>query len=410
LQRFLILGVLVAYPRDLAGRRRVFDLVGSGLTIKAAAGVAGVSYSAAWTWCTQVGGVMPRPAVYHGRFLSRDERYEIGRLRDAGLGVREIARAVRRDPGTISRELARNTNRRTGRYEPERAHRLAHERQRRPKSRKLASSARLRDWVQARLNVQDSPEQIAGRLKVEFPDDPQMRLSAETIYQGIYLRSVGQLRREMRSHLRTGRVTRRPRAARTARTANRGRIVDAVSISERPEEVEGRLVPGHHEGDLILGTMASNSAIGTIVERTTGFVTLVHLPHGHNAEQVAAAVAQQVTQLPEQLRKTLTWDRGKEMARHQQLAAATGMKIYFADPYSPYQRGTNENTNGLLRQYFPKGTDLSVHPADELHRVADILNNRPRKRLGFRTPNEVMTSLIEEDGTAEITVCEVRPD
>lgn len=385
------------YPRDLAGRRRVFDLVSSGLTIKAAAKGAGVSYSAAFTWCGQVGGVMPRAAVYSPRFLSRDERYEIGRLRDAGLGVRAIARAVGRDPGTVSRELARNNNRRTSRYEPERAHRLAHERQRRPKPRKLATNERLREWVQSRLDVQDSPEQIAGRLKVDFPDDRQMRLCPETIYQAIYLCSVGQLRREMRSHLRTARVARKPRAARTARSDHRGRIVDAVSIHERPEEVEARLMPGHHEGDLIKGSTASNSAIGTIVERTTGFLSLVHLPDGYGADAVAAAIAAQVTQLPEQMRKTLTWDRGLEMARHKQLAADTGMKIYFADPYSPYQRGTNENTNGLLRQYFPKGSDLSVHPAEELHRVAEILNNRPRKRLGFHTPNEVMTSLIEED-------------
>jgi IS30 family transposase len=381
----------------VCGRRRVFDLVSSGLTIKAAARVAGVSYSAAWTWCAQVGGVMPRPVVYSAGFLSREERYEIARLRDAGRGVREIARAVGRDPGTISRELARNSNARTGRYEPERAHRLAQQRQRRPKQRKLAGNARLREWVQARLDVQDSPEQIAGRLRVEFPDDPQMRLSAETIYQAIYLRSVGQLRRELRSHLRSGRLARRARASRTSRSENRGRILDAVSIRERPEEVEARLVPGHHEGDLILGSVASKSAIGTIVERATGFLTLVHLPRGHSAEQVAAAVAEQVTQLPEQMRKTLTWDRGKEMARHHHITAATGMKIYFADPYAPYQRGTNENTNGLLRQYFPKGTDLSIHPAEELQRVADILNNRPRKRHGFRTPTEVMTSLIEND-------------
>jgi transposase, IS30 family len=385
------------YPRDFAGRRRVFDAVSSGLTIKAAAAVAGVSYSAAWTWCTQVGGVMPRAAVYNPRFLAREDRYEIGRLGDGGLGIREIARAVGRDPGTISREVARNSNPRTGRYEPERAHRLAHERQRRPKSRKLAANAQLNEVVQARLNEQDSPEQISGRLKVDFPDDPAMRISAETIYQGIYLHAVGQLRREVRSHLRTGRVARRTRAARTTRTDNRGRIVDAVSIHERPDEVESRLVPGHHEGDLIKGSTASNSAIGTIVERTTGFVSLVHLPDGYAAELVADAVAIQVTQLPKLMRKTLTWDRGKEMARHKDLAAATGMKIYFADPYSPYQRGTNENTNGLLRQYFPKGTDLSVHASEELQRVADILNNRPRKRLGYRTPNEVMTSLIEED-------------
>jgi len=234
-------------------------------------------------------------------------------------------------------------------------------------------------------------------LPVQFPDEAEMRISHEAIYQALYLRSVGQLRRELRSHLRTGRVARKPRATRVPRGERHRPLSDTVSIRERPEEVEGRLVPGHHEGDLIMGSTASNSAIATIVERMTGFLTLVHLPDGHGADQVAAAVAAQVTQLPEPLRKTLTWDRGQEMARHQHLAAATGMKIYFADPYSPYQRGTNENTNGLLRQYFPKGTDLSVHTADELRRVADILNNRPRKRLGFRTPNEVMTSLIHDD-------------
>jgi transposase, IS30 family len=395
-QHFLILGVLVPYPRDVAGRRRVFDLLRAGYRVKDAAALAGVSCSAAWLWCAEVGGVIPRTAVLDPRLLSREERYEIARLHDARAGVREIARAVGRDPGTISRELRRNGNERTGRYEPERAHTLAHQRQRRPKARKLASNGRLRQWVQERLDVQDSPEQIAGRLPVEFPDDPAMRISHEAIYQAIYVRPVGQLRREMRSHLRTGRTARQSRASRTGRDG-RGGILDAVSIHDRPEEVDARLVPGHHEGDLIMGSVASNSAIGTVVERTTGFLTLVHLPDGHRAEQVAAAIAAQVAQLPEVLRKTLTWDRGKEMARHKDLAAATGLKIYFADPYSPYQRGTNENTNGLLRQYFPKGSDLSVHTADDLTRVADILNNRPRKRHRFRTPNEVMTSLIEED-------------
>ena len=344
MQHFLILGAFVPYPRDVAGRRRVFDLLRAGYRVDDAAAVAGVSRSAAWLWCAEVGGVLPRPAVDQGRFLSREERYEIARLRDAGAGVGRIARAVARDPGTISRELARNGNRRTGRYEPERAHRLAGQRRQRPKPRKLAANARLREWVQARLDVQDSPEQIAGRLPVTFPDQPEMRICHEAIYQAIYLRSVGLLRREMRSHLRTGRLTRRPRGVRGTRRDGRGTIPDAVSIHDRPEEVEGRLVPGHHEGDLIMGSVASNSAIGTIVERTTGYLTLVHLPDGHRAEQVATAIAAQVTQLPEPMRKTLTWDRGREMAAHKQLAAATGMNIYFADPYAPYQRGTNENT------------------------------------------------------------------
>jgi len=379
----------VPYPRDEVGRRRVFDRVRDGATIRAAAEAAGVSYSAALLWCGQVGGVLPRPTQESPRYLGRDERYEIARLREVGLGVRAIAAALRRDPATISRELRRNVNVRTGRYEPERAHTLAGARRRRPKPRRLLVNERLREWVQQRLDVQDSPEQIAGRLPVQFPDEAEMRISHEAIYQALYLRSVGQLRRELRSHLRTGRVARKPRATRVPRGERHRPLSDTVSIRERPEEVEGRLVPGHHEGDLIMGSTASNSAIATIVERMTGFLTLVHLPDGHGADQVAAAVAAQVTQLPEPLRKTLTWDRGKEMARHQHLAAATGMRIYFADPYSPYQRGTNENTNGLLRQYFPKGTDLSRWSFEDLEAVALAINNRPRKVLGWRTPAEV---------------------
>lgn len=392
------------YPRDLAGRRRVFDALRGGATKKAAARVAGVSYMSVLNWCAEVGGVMPRAGSYSPRFLSRDERYEIVRLLDAGTSQAGIARALRRDPGTISREVRRNRNPRTSRYEPERAHTLAHERQRRPKTRKLVANARLHEHVQTRLNVQDSPEQIAGRLQVDFPDDLQMRLSHESIYQAIYIRSVGQLRREMRSHLRTNRSARQPRGARTMRADTR--ITDAVSIAERPAEVEGRIVPGHHEGDLIMGSVASNSAMATIVERTSGYLTLVHLPHGHTAPAVATAVATSLLGLPEPMRKTLTWDRGIEMARHKDLAAATGLKIYFADPYSPYQRGTNENTNGLLRQYFPKGSDLSIYTVDDVQRAQDILNDRPRKRLGFRTPNEVFANLIRrelEPGVATIT-------
>jgi IS30 family transposase len=385
------------YPRDEFGRRGVFDAIRAGGSIKQAAASAGVSYSAALLWCREVGGVLPRAVIENPRFLSRDERYEIARLNDAGSGVRAISQALGRDPATVSRELRRNRNQATDRYEPERAHTLAGARRRRPKPRRLQTNQRLRDWVQERLNVQDSPEQIAGRLPIEFPDEPDMRISHEAIYQAIYLQPVGQLRREIRSHLRSGQFARKPRAARTSRTDRHRPLSDTVSIHDRPEEVEGRLVPGHHEGDLIMGSRESNSAIGTVVERTTGYLTLVHLPAGHGAEQVATAIAEQVTQLPATMRKTLTWDRGHEMARHKELAETTGMKIYFADPYSPYQRGSNENTNGLLRQYFPKGSDLSVHTVEELRRVADILNNRPRKRHGFRTPTEVMTSLIEQD-------------
>ena len=353
----------------------------------------GVSESAAYLWVAQVGGVIPRSAVYSARFLDRDERYEIARLAEAGLGMRAIGRALSRDPGTISRELARNRNPRTGRYEPERAHTLAHERQRRPKPRKLVVNQRLREWVQERLAVQDSPEQIAGRLRREFPDEPGMRISHEAIYQAIYLHAAGQLRREVRRHLRTGRTVRKPRNTRTPQTG-RGHIPDAVSIACRPAEVADRLVPGHHEGDLILGGTGTGSAIGTVVERSTGFLTLVHLPDGHGAAQVAAAIAEQVSQLPECFRKTLTWDRGKEMAQHQRLAAATGLKIYFADPYSPWQRGTNENTNGLLRQYWPKGSDLRHLTQADCDRVADLLNTRPRQTLGWQTPGQALNGAL----------------
>jgi transposase, IS30 family len=310
--------------------------------------------------------------------------------------MRGIARLLGRDPGTISRELARNRDPRSGRYQPERAQTLAHLRQRRPKIRRLDADPVLHGWVQDHLNQRYSPKQIAGRLIVEFPDEQQMRISHEAVYQALYIRAGGQLRRELRAHLRTGRVSRRARA--TRRTHER--IIGAISIHDRPAEVEGRLIPGHHEGDLIMGSTASNSAIATIVERTTGYLSLVHLPHGHTAQAVAQAITTQITQpgrLPATLWKTMTWDRGREMARHADITAATDLDIYFADAHSPWQRGSNENINGLIRQYFPKGTDLSVHSPQRLQQVADQLNNRPRQRLGFLTPNEVITKLIEED-------------
>jgi transposase, IS30 family len=375
----------------------VFDLVRSGVSLKQAAVLGGVSYSAVVLWLSEVGGVIPRSDGDGGRYLGRDERYEIARLADAGQGPRAIGRQLGRAASTISRELRRNAYPRTDRYEPERANTLAHRRRRRPKTRKLERNPTLRAWVQSRLDQRDSPQQIAGRLRLEFGDDTEMRVSHESIYQAIYVRSGGQLRREVRAHLRTGRLARKPRATRTPRGTGRGAILDAVSIHDRPEEVEDRLVPGHHEGDLIMGSVASNSAIGTIVERVTGFVSLIHLPDGHTADLVAAAIAAQVTSLPAGMAKTITWDRGREMSAHARLTELTGMKVYFADPYSPWQRGTNENTNGLLREFFPKGSDLSIHTAADLQAAADNLNDRPRKRLGYRTPNEVLTSLIEQD-------------
>jgi IS30 family transposase len=239
-----------------------------------------------------------------------------------------------------------------------------------------------------------SPEQIAGRLQLDFPDDPEMRVSHETIYQTIYLQGRGALRAELASALRTGRALRKPH--RTGRGRQHNAVSDKVMISERPPEVEDRAVPGHWEGDLILGSTSSASAIGTLVERSTGFVMLLHLPGDHTARTVADATITAMKTLPEQLRRSLTWDQGAEMARHKDISLATSMDIYFCDPHSPWQRGTNENTNGLLRQYFPKGTDLSLHGPGILDNVAAELNARPRKRHNWHTPAEVLATLLSK--------------
>ncbi|GAB2645784.1 IS30 family transposase [Nocardioides ginkgobilobae] len=361
---------------------------------------AGVCTRTVYRIQVRLGGV-PRPAAaeYDSRYLSEDERREIARLHDLGWSVRGIARHLRRAPSTISRELLRNRDPKSGHYLPHRAHTQAWIRQRRPKCSKIAANPRLRAWVRYLLKQRLSPEQIAGRLRVLFPDDESMRISHETIYQSLFVYPRGELTRELKAELRSGRTTRRPRGQRGPRT--RG-IKDAVSIHERPDEVEGRLIPGHHEGDLIKGSLASNSAVGTIVERHSGFVTLIHLPDGWAADKVAAAVSAEMSQLPKWFAKTLTWDRGSEMARHKDITAATGIDVYFADPYSPQQRPSNENTNGLLREYMPKGTDLSVHTHDDLQAIAKQLNDRPRKRLGFYTPAEVFAKLLADNQTAGV--------
>jgi IS30 family transposase len=310
--------------------------------------------------------------------------------------MRQIAARLGRSPSTVSRELARNADPRSGCYQPERAHRLAWERQRRPWPSKLSLHPALRARVQHMLDRRYSPEQVSGRLKVLYPDDPAMRVSHETIYQSIYVYPRGQLRRELKACLRTGRAVRHRRGRREMR----GRIVDAVPIGQRPVEVEGRLVPGHHEGDLIIGSAASNSAVGTIVERTTGYLTLVPLHAGRDAGTVADAIIEHMTVLPPWFARTLTWDRGIEMAQHKRITAATGIQVYFADPYSPWQRGSNENTNGLLREYLPKGSDLRAWAPAQLQAIAAELNDRPRKRLGFRTPAEEFAKLLEQDRVA----------
>jgi transposase, IS30 family len=305
--------------------------------------------------------------------------------------VRAIARELDRDPATIGRELKRGTG--TRGYKASVAQTKADRGRRAPRAAKLATNLRLRREVQTRLERHDSPEQIAGRLKLDFPDEPEMWVSAETIYQSLYVQARGGLKRELTKHLRTGRSMRKPRRREGER---RGRIPDAVLISKRPPEVEDRAVPGHWEGDLIMGSTASNSAVGTLVERATGFVMLLHLPHGHGALAVQKALVAKMLTLEEQLRLSLTWDQGREMVNHRRIAEATGLDIYFCDPHSPWQRGSNENTNGLLRQYLPKGTDLAFYGPGMLDNIAAELNSRPRKRHGFQTPAEILDQLLSD--------------
>jgi len=380
--------------------RAVLDCLAAGMNPLQASRAAGVSKSFAYELRARMGGVCRPPAVtYSARYLDRDERYEIARLRgqDPPLSGRRIAARLGRSPSAISRELARNADPRTGGYMPERAHQLAWQRQRRPKPSRLAANPALRAAVQKLLDRRYSPEQASGRLKVQFPDDPAMRASHETIYQSLYVYPRGGLRRELKASLRSGRAARRPRGR---GPEARGKITAAVPIGQRPPEVQGRLVPGHHEGDLVMGTVASNSAVGTIVERTTGYLTLLHLPDGHTADAVASAVISRLAEYPAWFARTLTWDNGKEMARHARITEQTGIQVYFADPHAPWQRGSNENTNGLLREYLPKGTDLSQHTAAQLQAIQDELNDRPRKRFGFYTPREQLAKLLEQERVA----------
>jgi transposase, IS30 family len=327
-----------------------------------------------------------------GRYLSMAEREDIAVWR-VSLSVREIARRLDRHPSTISRELRRNaTGGDPGRYRATVAQAQADRRARRPKPAKLALVGPLREYVQDKLTSDQrwSPEQIARRLLVDYPDDERMRVCHETIYQALYVQGRGALRRELTACLRTGRALRKPQRRADER---RERIKDKVMISERPAEVADRAVPGHWEGDLIVGK-DSRSAIGTLVERTTRFTMLLHLPADHGAVAVREAIAATITTLPAALRRTLTWDQGIELSQHLQLTFDTDLAVYFCDPHSPWQRGTNENTNGLLRQYFPKGTDLSVHSPDDLARAAAGLNGRPRKTLNWRTPAEALAQLL----------------
>jgi IS30 family transposase len=378
----------------------IFVLARRGLIPARIAREVGVSSRTVRRYLARLDGV-PRPddVEYDARYLTHDERYEIARLHDSGTSVRVIAARLGRAPSTVSRELRRNRDPRSGHYLPERAHTQAWLRQSRPKVSKLGGNALLRVRVQQMLDKRLSPDQIAGRLRVDFGDDKTMQVSHETIYQSLYVYPRGELTRELKAHLRRGRTVRQPRGQRTNK---HHRIKDMVSIHDRPDEVAGRLVPGHHEGDLIKGSTASNSAVGTIVERHSGYVTLLHLPHGATADKVAEAVIEQMSAMPVWFAKTLTWDRGSEMARHTVITARTGIQVYFADPYSPQQRPSNENTNGLLREYLPKSTDLSIYTRADLDHIAQELNDRPRKRLAYLTPNEVFTKLLNDHQTTGV--------
>jgi IS30 family transposase len=427
-------------------RRRFWMAIAAGMAREDAAIAAGVSQAVGTRWFRQAGGMPPsmfRPSAkpLSGRYLSFAEREEIALLRAQGQSMQEVARRLGRAASTISRELRRNAATRSGglEYRATTAQWHAERAARRPKPTKLALNAALRTYVEERLTGavvapggaavpgptvawkgrrhgprQDrrwanawSPEQIARRLPVDFPDDETMRISHEAIYQALFVQGRGALRHELTACLRTGRVLRTPRA----RTRRRGKtfISPDIMISQRPAEAADRAVPGHWEGDLILGL--GSSAIGTLVERTTRFTLLLHLPRmtghghegrvkngpalaGHGAEAVRDAITRTIITLPEALRRSLTWDQGAEMAQHANLRVDAGVQVYFCDPPSPWQRGTNENTNGLLRQYFPKGTDLSVHSAEAIAAVAATLNARPRKTLGWKTPAEAFDKLL----------------
>ncbi|ATW48578.1 IS30 family transposase [Streptomyces peucetius] len=334
------------------------------------------------------------PASGPSRYLSEDERIHIAdRLREKAT-VRAIAAELGRSPSTVSREIRRN---RTGgtrgqwHYRPHAAQARADARRPRPKPRKISQNPELRAAVQAMLDEKWSPEQICHALRAQFPDRPEMHVVHETVYQALYVQGRGQLRRELAGALRSGRARRRPQ--RQAHCRQPRFTTPMVMVSERPAEAEDRAVPGHWEGDLIIGK-DGKSAIGTLVERATRYVMLLHLPGDHTAEAVLGALTTTVQTLPVQLKRSLTWDQGSEMARHGEFTLATDIPVYFCDPASPWQRGSNENTNGLLRQYFPKGTDLSVHAPEHLAAVADQLNRRPRKTLGWETPAERLHKLL----------------
>jgi IS30 family transposase len=334
----------------------------------------------------------PAATVISARFLSVEERIKIADLRRAGGTMRSIGAQLGRSPATISRELHRNRDTGSGEYRPHGAQQKAQARRPRPKRGKLAKDPVLRRYVQTCLEKRWSPEQISHQLPGQFPGQPERHVVHETIYQALYVQGRGELRRELTKALRTGRARRKPHRKADSRRADS--FTDSMMmITDRPAEADDRAVAGHWEGDLITGEY-NGSAIGTLVERTTRFVMLLHLPCAHTADAVRDALVATIGTLPSQIRRSLTWDQGKEMARHLQFTTATDMPVFFCDPHSPWQRGSNENTNGLLRQYFPKSTDLTVYSAADLIAVAAELNARPRKTLGWDTPAYRLATLL----------------
>ena len=358
---------------------------------------------------------VPRPRSTSARYLSLAERERIADGLRQGLSIRAIAAELQRAPSTVSREVRRNGGPVRGRYGPFAADRFAEARARRPKRSKVERHPPLLRFIRGRLCKRWSPVQISQALRREFGDDERMQACPETIDQAIYVQGRGQLRRELAAALRTGRAVRKPQRRGEGR---RPRFVDdALLISERPAEAADRAVPGHWEGDLIIGKN-QRSQIGTLVERSTGFVQLLHLPTRRDPETVAEVMVTTIQALPETLRKTLTWDQGSEMAAHARISVDAGIDIYFCDPHSPWQRGSNENTNGLLRQYFPKGTDLSVHSADYLAEVAAELNERPRKRFDWDNPSreaqqatvtDHLTGCCDDRQNPPFELCDVAP-
>ena len=331
-----------------------------------------------------------------GGRLTLAEREDIAYLRDHHLGVRQIAAWIGRDPSTVSRELRRNISGSPRRYRALSAHIQAGARACRSRPRKLAAGTAVRAEVVAGLRAGWSPGQIAGRLKRDHPHCPELRVSHETIYQALFVQGKGSLRAEVNAAVRCGRARRRRPRARG--TEARGKITGMISISERPAEAADRAVPGHWEGDLIIGA-GQKSAVATLAERASRYCLIIALPAGRGAEAVAAALQAHITTLPASLRRSLTWDQGKEMAGHARFTIATGIPVYFADPHSPWQRGTNENTNGLIRYYLPKGTDLSGYDQDQLDDIATQLNTRPRRTLGYATPAEALNDLLVATAT-----------